>query len=164
MVKQLLLIRHGEAQDSQGRPDAERELSAWGYQDMVRVGHYLKEQSWHPDVVFSSTAVRAMSTAQIVAEQIQYATQRIQSTSDLYEASVRTFLSIINEQSNQISHIATVGHNPTLTYLLEYLTGEEVGSMVPGGFALIELTVENWAEVSQRTGSLVMHKSPTELK
>ncbi|MEO0331636.1 MAG: histidine phosphatase family protein [Bacteroidota bacterium] len=164
MVKQLLLIRHGEAQDAQGRPDTERELSAWGYQDMVRVGHYLKEQVWHPDIVFSSTAVRAMSTAQIVAEQIQYATQRIQPTSDLYEASVRTFLSIINGQNEQISRIATVGHNPTLTYLLEYLTGEEVGNIVPGGFALIEFTVENWGEVSQRTGSLVMYKSPTELK
>ncbi|MEM6841014.1 MAG: histidine phosphatase family protein [Bacteroidota bacterium] len=164
MVRQLLLIRHGEAKDAQGRPDAERELSAWGYQDMVRVGHYLKEQSWQPDLIFSSTAVRAMSTAQIVAEQLQYPIQRIQAMPDLYEASLRSFLSIINEQSAQFNRIATVGHNPTLTYLSEYLTGEEVGSMLPGGLALIEFTIESWVEVSKHTGSLVMYKSPAELK
>ncbi|WKN41993.1 phosphohistidine phosphatase SixA [Tunicatimonas pelagia] len=164
MVKQLLLVRHGEAKDSQGQQaDASRDLTARGYQDAVRVGNYLKEQGWQPDVIISSPAVRATATAQMVAEQLHYPAQQIDFRPGLYEASLRTFLAIINEQDNQLSRILAVGHNPTVSYLIEYLTGEEVGNVVPGGFALVEFAVESWSEVSQRTGSLAMYKPPTNI-
>jgi len=164
MVKQLLLVRHGEAKDSQDQQsDASRDLAARGYQDAVRVGHYLKEQGWQPDVMISSPAVRAAATAQMIAEQLHYPAQQIQLKSGLYEASLRTFLAIINEQHDQLNRILAVGHNPTISYLIEYLTGEEVGNVVPGGSALLEFTVEGWSEISQSTGSLVIYKTPTNL-
>lgn len=164
MVKQLLLIRHGEAKDSQDQQyDASRDLAARGYQDAVRIGHYWKEQQWQPDLMISSPAVRATATTQMIAEQLYHPAQQIQFESGIYEASIRTFLSIINHQEDKLSRILAVGHNPTISYLIEYLTGEEIGSVVPGGFALIEFAKEHWSEVSQRTGSLVMYKTPADL-
>lgn len=157
-------MRHAEAKDSQSdQRDTDRDLTARGYQDAVRVGNYLKEQSWQPDLILSSTATRAKASAQMVAEQLRYSYQRIQTHTGLYDASIRTFLSIINEQDNQLERIATVGHNPTISYLIEYLTGEEVGSVAPAGFALVEFTVAQWNEVSQHTGSLLIYKLPENL-
>ena len=164
MVKQLLIVRHAEAQESQAEQrDFDRDLTPRGYQDAVRVGDFLKQQSWQPELIISSEAVRAKATAQMIAEQIRYTQQRIQTNQDLYDGSPRTFLSVINEQNENLDRIMTVGHNPTVSYLLEYLTGDEVGSLVPAGMALVQLTVEKWAEVSQRTGSLLWNKLPENL-
>jgi len=164
MVKQLLIVRHAEAHESQAEQrDFDRDLTPRGYQDAVRVGNFLKQQSWQPELIISSSAIRAKATAQMIAEQIRYSPQRIQSSQDLYDGSLRTFLSIVNEQNENIERIMTVGHNPTVSYLLEYLTGDEVGSVVPAGLALVQLTVEQWAGVSQRTGSLLWYKLPENL-
>ncbi|MGD1893800.1 MAG: histidine phosphatase family protein [Cyclobacteriaceae bacterium] len=164
MVKQLLIVRHAEARESQAEQrDFDRNLTPRGYQDAVRVGDFLKQQSWQPDLIICSSAVRAKATAQMIAEQLRYSQQRIQAIQDLYDGSLRTFLAVINKQDENVERIMAVGHNPTVSYLLEYLTGDEVGNVVPGGLALVKLTVEQWAEVSQRTGSLLWYKLPQNL-
>jgi phosphohistidine phosphatase len=164
MVKQLLIVRHAEAREPQTeQKDFDRDLTPRGYQDAVRVGNFLKQQSWQPELIICSSAVRAKATAQMIAEQLRYSQQRILTSQDLYDGSLRTFLSIVNEQNENIERIMTVGHNPTVSYLLEYLTGDEVGSLVPAGLALVQLTVEQWEAVSQRTGSLLWYKLPENL-
>nr|WKN34658.1 histidine phosphatase family protein [Tunicatimonas sp. TK19036] len=164
MVKQLLIVRHAEAREPQNQQrDTERDLTARGYQDAVRVGNYLRGLGWQPDLMISSSATRAMASAQMIAEQIRYPAQRIQSNNELYDASLRTFLSIINQQEDTNERIMIVGHNLTVSYLIEYLTGEEVGSVAPAGFAIIEPTVEHWQEVSQNTATLASYKAPETL-
>lgn len=164
MVKQLLIVRHAEAREPQNQQrDTERDLTARGYQDAVRVGNYLRGLGWQPDLMISSSATRAMASAQMIAEQIRYPAQRIQSNNELYDASLRTFLSIINQQEDTNERIMIVGHNLTVSYLIEYLTGEEVGSVAPAGFAIIEPTVQHWQEVSQNTATLASYKAPETL-
>ena len=164
MVKQLLIVRHAEAREPQNQQrDTERDLTARGYQDAVRVGNYLRVLGWQPDLMISSSATRAMASAQMIAEQIRYPAQRIQSNNELYDASLRTFLSIINQQEDTNERIMIVGHNLTVSYLIEYLTGEEVGSVAPAGFAIIEPTVQHWQEVSQNTATLASYKAPETL-
>ena len=130
MVKQLLIVRHAEARESQAEQrDFDRNLTPRGYQDAVRVGDFLKQQSWQPDLIICSSAVRAKATAQMIAEQLRYSQQRIQAIQDLYDGSLRTFLAVINKQDENVERIMAVGHNPTVSYLLEYLTGDEVGNV-----------------------------------
>ena len=56
-----------------------------------------------------------------------------------------------------------VGHNLTVSYLIEYLTGEEVGSVAPAGFAIIQPTVGHWEEVSQNTATLISYMTPEKI-
>lgn len=164
MVKQLLIARHAEAREAQQQqPDLDRDLTAQGYRMAARAGSYLREQDWHPELIISSAATRAKASAQMMAEQLRYPAHRIQINSELYEASLRTFLSIINQQDEQYQRIAMIGHNLTVSYLIEYLTGAEVGTVALAGFALIQPTVERWEEISQNTATLISYISPDSL-
>lgn len=163
MIKELFLVRHATANEAEkGRKDSERELSPKGYQDATRLGYHLLEQQQVIDLMLVSTAQRARSTAEILAEQMHYG-ERIDHSDELYQASVRSVLSLINQQSEAVRRLMIVGHNPTLTYLMEYLTGEAVNGLVPGGLFLLQIPVP-WAEVSQQTATLDTYLDPEQLR
>lgn len=163
MIKKLFLVRHATANEvERGKKDGDRELSPKGYQDATRLGHHLLEQQYKVDLMLISSALRAQSTAQILAEQMHHG-GRLEYSDELYQASVRSVLALINQQDEVINHLMVVGHNPTLTYLAEYLTGEPVSNMAPGGLFLLQVSVL-WAEVSQKTATLDRYLDPDQLR
>lgn len=163
MTRELFLVRHATANEAErGKRDNERELSAKGYQDATRLGHHLNEQQQIVDLMLVSTAQRARSTAEILVEQMHYS-GRVDYSDELYQASVRSVLSLINQQTEAVDRLMIVGHNPTLTYLAEYLTGDPLSSMAPGGLFLLQILVP-WSEVSQQTATLETYLDPEQLR
>lgn len=66
-MKRIYFIRHAEAQ-SGGRSDFERELSPEGKEDAMKLGELLRSRRVAPHLIVSSSAVRALTTAQIIAD------------------------------------------------------------------------------------------------
>lgn len=66
-MKRIYFIRHTEAQGG-GRSDFERELSPKGERDAMRLGALLRSRCVAPHLIVSSSAVRALTTAQIIAD------------------------------------------------------------------------------------------------
>ena len=165
MSKELLLVRHADARAAEtGQRDAERELSPRGYQDATRLGHYLYQQQKNVDLLLISTAQRAQRTAEILAEQMHYGTHKVRSPDQLHQASVRSVLEVINDQADELNCLIIVGHNPTLTYLAEYLTGEAVNNLEAGGLLALSLTADSWAEVTQRSAVVKACVTPDQLR
>ncbi|MFA0964316.1 histidine phosphatase family protein [Roseivirga sp. BDSF3-8] len=161
MVKHLLLIRHAEAElPSTDRKDHERPLSQKGLTDASRLGKKLDTADMRPDIILCSTARRAQETASRLAEQVFFDIQHINFMDELYEASVRTYLKVINEADDKHSSLCIIGHNPTLSYFAEYLIGDEVGNISPGGMVHINFETGTWAAVSGNTGHLVSVSHP----
>ena len=48
-----------------------------------------------------------------------------------------------------------VGHNPTLSYLAEYLTGAEIGGLWPGSAVYMTQEADTWEAFSQGTATFV---------
>jgi phosphohistidine phosphatase len=162
-MKELLLVRHATANEGeQGTKDHERTLSAKGYQDATRLGYYLNKQRQVVDLMLVSPAQRTRSTAEILTEQMHY-DGYIEYSDELYQASVRSVLSLINQQTEEINRLLIVGHNPTLTYLAEYLTGEPVSNMAPGGLFILQIPGP-WTQVSQQTATLGTYLDPEQLR
>ena len=65
-MKRIYFIRHAEAQ-SGGRSDFERELSPKGKRDAMRLGALLRSENLLPRLIVASSAVRALTTARIIA-------------------------------------------------------------------------------------------------
>jgi phosphohistidine phosphatase len=101
-----------------------------------------------PDVIMCSTAVRAQETASRLAEQVFYDLQHIIYDREIYEASVRTCLQRINNADDKNNCLCIIGHNPTLTYLAEYLSGSEVGNLEPAGMVHLSFETDRWAGAS----------------
>jgi len=159
------LIRHAEAEEREkGEKDIDRGLTSEGIQNATRTGYFFQQNGIQPDILISSPARRTRATAILIAEQMKYETNQIHFNDDLYEASVRNLMQAINNLKSSWSNVFIVGHNPSITYIAEYLTNSESGSVAPGGFVKIQFSFDDWAKVSEATGDLIEVKDPVDYK
>jgi len=135
-----------------GQKDIERPLNAIGLQNASRMGMKLKEEEHSFDIILTSPAERAMTTATLIAEQVGYDPARIHVNDDIYDASVRTLLQTVNNFKNEWTSVLLVGHNPSISYLAEYISDGEVGSMATCGLVHLTFDTDNWMEVSEGNG------------
>jgi phosphohistidine phosphatase len=161
MSKFLFLYRHAEAAQSHSSDgDRDRELTAKGISHASLMGSYLLANNFTVKSIFTSTALRAHQTAAITAEAMKISSGDVVLEEELYNATTRTFFEFISRLDSSHESVMCVGHNPTITYLAEYLTRESIGDMVPAGVVVIKFDLQSWNEVSQGNGQLVKYITP----
>lgn len=160
MAKQLLLIRHAEAETPYlGQRDFDRELTSHGIITTSVTGKKLKELGFKPDYILSSGANRAKNTSILLAEQLGYEVDSVAFADEIYNCNLSILLEYVNKINSQFQHVIMVNHNPNITYLAEYLTGADLSmGMNPIGIANITFEVEDWKMVKQHTGKLLWYK------
>jgi phosphohistidine phosphatase len=158
-MKKLLLIRHAKAEKETFGKDFDRPLKYTGIQDARFMADRLKEKAIIPQLIVSSPALRANTTAEIFADAFKLPNPTIKKS--IYEASRETWLRVINGLPDELETIAVVGHNPGIAEILRYLTaeGREVHTSTT---ALIEFDTDSWAEISGNSGKLIFYSSPKE--
>jgi phosphohistidine phosphatase len=165
MVKNLYLIRHGEAEEpSAGLKDLERQLTAKGLQDASKVGMYLKQKEFHPDLMLHSIAKRTTETMQRINEQLGVNQDHVEASEDVYEASARIMLKVISEIPAEMRSAIIICHNPSITYISEYITGSEIGYVEPAGIVHIQIPFSSWSEVSEKNCDLIEYIRPEEIQ
>ncbi|MCU0353206.1 MAG: histidine phosphatase family protein [Cytophagales bacterium] len=162
MDKHLFIVRHAQAETSSPtQRDFDRELTPTGVAEACRMGGHLKQAGVAPDVVFASPAVRALTTAQLMSEQVGYDPDRVVINPALYEEyALQAFMEMIAAIPEDHASAMVVAHNPKQTYLAEYLTRTEIGSIPTAGVVYVLFENQRWAEASAGTGSLVWFKTP----
>jgi phosphohistidine phosphatase len=160
MAKQLLLIRHAEAETPYiGQKDYERELTSHGIITASQTGKKLKEIGFQPDIILTSSAHRAKTTAILIAEQLGYHVDNIQDSEEIYNCNLNTLLEYIIKIQDKFQNAILINHNPNISYLTEYLTGESVyGGIDLLGVANITFEVAQWSMVGQNKGKLFWYK------
>ncbi len=164
MVKTLIFMRHAKSDWSiAGQKDFDRTLNNRGLGDAPRMGRRLLEIGVKPDLVLSSPALRAKTTAEYVSEQLGYDIDTIIYEEEIYESSVRSLLAIVNKLDDKYNSVIIFGHNPTHTYLAEYLTKEAIGNIPTAGAVCIEFELDSWKLVSEATGKMKWFEYPKKL-
>ena len=149
-MKNLFLLRHARAvSSSSGLRDFDRSLSDQGREQAERTGKYLKQQNIGFDLVFSSTALRARETTELVLTSAGSMSE-VRYEQRIYEASVQQLLELVSEIEDEKKAVLLVGHKPGIEELLKRLTGrfETMGTstlakIVIGGSEWIEAATEN---------------------
>lgn len=155
MTKILYLLRHAKSDWSvNGQKDIDRELNQRGYFDAPLMGVRMHELQVKPQMIFCSSARRTVLTCEYICERIQFNLDQVAFDEDLYEASSRTLLQKINTVNNDFDEVMFIGHNPTHTYMAEYLTGKELGNIPTSGCVKITFEVDSWSQVSKDLGKL----------
>jgi phosphohistidine phosphatase len=161
MGKNLYLLRHAKSDWSlPGQKDFERDLNTRGYNDAPRMGLIIADKGVSPDIIISSPSKRTTITAEFVAERLKYDINNIQFEDEIYEASPRTLFNLICGLNNKYNSVILIGHNPTFTYVAEYLTGAEIGNMPTCSIVNIYFDTDNWQEVSAKSGKLEWFEYP----
>src|SRR5215471_3792472 len=96
MMKTLFLVRHAKSsRDDPALPDEERPLNDRGRRDAPRMGKRLAKERVELDLIMSSPAVRALTTAELIAKELDYSIKDIVVDKRLYAAAADDLLAII---------------------------------------------------------------------
>lgn len=161
MTKQLMLIRHAKAEwNSAAQTDFDRSLSKRGHSDAPEMAKRVLKQGLVPELLLSSPAVRALSTARHFAEEWQISASAISTNERIYEAGVRDLLRVVNAVDDAYAFIALFGHNPGLTDFVNYVSDAALVQMPTCGIILMEFSVESWAMVGAATSRILLFDYP----
>ncbi|MCB9423397.1 MAG: histidine phosphatase family protein [Ardenticatenaceae bacterium] len=163
MMKTLLILRHAKSSwDNAQLTDYERPLNSRGKQDAPLMGKLLREQDLVPDLIITSSAERALATAEAVALAGGYE-QEIRATRSFYHADPDAYIDVLRQLDDSLERVMVVGHNPGMEELLEELTG--LWEQMPtAALAQIALPINHWHEFEDgTTGELVNLWRPKEL-
>ena len=130
---------------------------------MPKMAHEFMNRDVLPDVIFSSISVRTRQTVGYIQEGLNYPEEHISFHEEIYEASTGSLLKFINSIKNEYQSAMIVGHNPSISYLCEYLTDEVIGNVPTGGILKITFDFSSWELISKSTGSLEWTIFPKEL-
>ena len=159
--KQLYLLRHARTLERQpDEKDIDRILTPIGFQNANRMGMLFKNKKAKPDIIISSRAIRTQQTAESIAEHVSYDFNKVHINNEVYEASVRTLLSVINNFKEEWKTVILIGHNPSISYLAEYITGEPIGNMSTCGLVSVQFKLDSWSEVSEGNGDFQFYQYP----
>ena len=160
MRKELFLIRHAEAEQQEiGSKDFDRILTPEGEIVASKCGNFLSNLVASPDALICSSSMRTRQTAGRIVEQIQFDSSAIEMSDEIYEASTRILMRVVNELSEEKNKVILVGHNPAISYLAEYITGAEIGGVPPAGIVHMSVDI-SWAEISDKSVDLVQFYPP----
>ena len=158
---QLTLLRHAKsAWDDTTRKDRDRPLNQRGERDAPLMGQRLCARSARPTLIVTSPAVRARRTAQIVARELGYPAEFLQSEEELYLASADQIIAVLARQESSFRDVIVCGHNPGLTDLANRLTGASINNIPTTGVIIIGLNLDRWADLDGAEGELLLFDYP----
>ena len=144
-MKTLTLIRHAKSSwDHPGLADFERPLNQRGIRDAPRMGSRLAARNDLPQSIISSPAVRALTTAKVIASALGYRAAGIIADERLFHAYSEQLLDVIRGFDASLHHVMLVGHNPGLTNLVEQLAQAGIANIPTCGIAVIDFSIDHW--------------------
>jgi len=154
-MKTLYLVRHAKSSwDFPELADIDRPLNSRGAKNAPQMGKRLGSKGIKVDLLLSSPANRAFTTACEIAKQIGYPADSVQSSRDVYHADEKQLLGIVQQQDDKHSSLMLFGHNPGFTWFSNSLTGEYIDNIPTAGIVAIIFDCDSWRDVKPGQGKL----------
>jgi phosphohistidine phosphatase len=156
-MKQLILIRHAKSSWKQPQlADHDRPLNKRGNRSIERIQRQFGDQTFRVDRLYSSSACRALTTAQRLSPQLSPDADLIV-TSELYQFDWQPLWQFVIDLDDRLGSVALVGHNPALLQLYNELIADVLDrlSRLPTcGVLRLELSIERWSQLSSGCAQL----------
>ncbi len=160
-MKTLYLVRH--AKSSWKYPnldDFERPLNKRGRKNASFMGSILKKLKVAPDLVISSPANRAATTARIIADTIDYPLEKIHYNETIYGSSEYELIQVIQQLDDAVTEAMLVSHNPALTDLANTIANTAISNIPTCGVFSVNLNISSWAKIGEQRGKLKFFEFP----
>ena len=154
--KVLFLVRH--AKSSWKDPtltDRDRPLNKRGLRDAPRMGKRLAKRPLGPELIVSSPAVRALATAEAIAEELGSVPSEVRVEEQVYGSDTTGLIEVIRHLNNRFDRVMMVGHNPALTELINLLTESNIDNVPTCGVAVLTFGTDTWEDIGSVRAKLV---------
>lgn len=163
-MKTLLLMRHGKSSwKDETLSDHERPLKKRGRKDAKRIAMEMINHDLIPELILSSTAIRAKETVKAILSVLDEKIP-VEFSRELYMAEPEDFVEILSALSNDLNVVMLVGHNPGMEAYLQIIDGN-IEAMPTASLGQLSLKVADWKDLSMETeGELVGFWTPKALE
>jgi phosphohistidine phosphatase len=153
-MKRLTLVRHAKSDWSlPGQPDWDRALNKRGQRDAPEMARRLRARKLKPDLILTSPAVRALTTATIMARELKVPAAISRHDERLYLAGPNDMLNVIRELGGQAKHLMVFGHNPGITEFANQLSaGDRIDNMPTCAVFTATFDLEDWSALDWESG------------
>ena len=158
-MKSIILFRHCKTECLDLGRDHDRPLTSTGILDAREMGLYLAEKNEVPDLMISSTAIRAKTTALSAIAEGKWDCN-FEINTGIYGGDLLYLLNLSKKQNNSISLICLVGHEPHFSNFLSRLTTNTYQHFSKGSMARIDFDIEKWVDISLGLGKLIWKVEP----
>lgn len=148
-MKKLIIVRHGKSSWEFDVRDHDRPLIQKGIDDAHSIGNALKELNAAPDLILSSTAARALQTATILTEFVDYQLNKLKIKRELYTFDWSEQLAVVKNVDSDINTCMIVSHNHGLTELAGIIGSEHFSNIPTTGVVMIEFPVDDWTQIEK---------------
>ena len=157
----LIVVRHAKSSWAEaGLSDHDRPLNKRGFRDAPRMGTRLSAMGYHPQIVFSSTALRARTTAELLVAELGLTDGVIETSEALYGAMPGEVLDQVGAFDDVHDTAMVVAHNPGITELVNYLGGSNIYNVPTCGVAILGVDGGGWQEFIPGNASLIHYDYP----
>jgi len=166
-MRRLLILRHARAVPLSREDDFDRVLAESGRDDARRLGVYMADGGYIPDLALYSGAARTRETYAIVSAEWRRPVEA-RAENAIYEATRFLILGLLRELPASARAALIVGHNPGMADIANLLTGEgasaerlRLASKFPTcALAVIAFDRPDWSELAPHTGRLETFVTP----
>jgi len=149
MAKTLLILRHAKSSWAEtDKADKDRALKAKGISDIVNTARAVASKVQGIDLIITSSANRAVHTAILFAETIGFPHDKIRIEPLVYQADERELEEMIKSLPDEYNSVMVVGHNPTLTYLVNTFVADRIQELPTSGLVGIKFDIKRWKDLS----------------
>ncbi len=150
-MKTLYLMRHAKSDWAHaGLADRDRPLNERGRRDAPFMAQQLLAREINPlDLLVCSPAVRTLSTATLVAKELDYEPLKIQIEPTLYEADREAYLDVIGQLRPSLEEVLIVGHNNTITDVANFLSPQFVPELPTAGIVCLRFDTMSWKKLER---------------
>lgn len=160
-MKTIFIVRHAKSSWNHQVSDHKRPLSSRGLNDANLICDQLKGY-FVPDLVLSSDATRAKTTAEIFVSRFNINQDIFKLKHELYDFSGEALIQTIKNCQDNINNLMVFGHNHAITYFVNSYGNIYVDNIPTCGVAVIKFPVTNWSDIDK--GETIKLLFPKDLK
>lgn len=160
-MKTLTILRHAKSswKDS-SLSDHDRPLNKRGEGDAPVMAARIAQAGIRPSLILCSPAVRAWTTAKLIAQEISYPNEFLQRDERLYLAGMQRIIDLLSEQDLGFNSIMIVGHNPGFTDFANYLVPGLTNNIPTCGVVSVIIDTDDWSLQAGKKVELVTYDYP----
>jgi phosphohistidine phosphatase len=164
-MKTLYVVRHAKSSwDQEDLSDFDRPLNERGLKNAPEMAKRLMEGATIPQLIISSPAKRAISTAHIMAKEFGISEDAIKQESSIYEGTRSDWARLISRQNPDIDTIMITGHNPGVTDFINWICYIEEAQIPTCSIATIQVDMKKWNGWERGMGKLMDLDFPKKIK
>ena len=160
-MKTLYILRHAKSsRDDPELKDFERPLAGRGIRDVSKMASRFLKRGDKVDCIITSPALRAKTTAKMIADQIGFPADEVASNAELYFSGANMFLKEAMLMNEHCRSAMFVGHNPAITEFANRICDARINHIPTCGLLKLQFAVQHWEEIQETLGELVYFDYP----